>query len=151
VTPFDVLKTRLQTVQPDPFKTAPPPTPSADCCQTSLLTPRRAPPGKKNPFTCFTSVDEFPVSRRGARAKFSSLTATLPASAPSGCSFPSKWAGIWGEAVTLEEALKRIKNGGGSLSTVVLPRQKAGFWSEVATIRTEVGVRGLWKGVGTTL
>jgi solute carrier family 25 protein 39/40 len=150
VTPFDVLKTRLQTVQPDPFKTAPPPVPSADCCQTSLLTPRRAPPGKKNPFTCFSSVDEFPASRY-PRAKFSSLTA-LPAPAPSGCSFPSKWAGIWGEAVTLEEALKRIKSGGGNIySTLVLPRDKAGFWSEVAAIRSDVGVRGLWKGVGTTL
>ena len=154
MTPFDVLKTRLQTVQPDPFKTAPPTAPSAECCQTSLLTPRRAPPGKKNPFTCLTSVDEYPAARisRGTRAAFSSLTVpALPAPAPTGCSFPTKWAGIWGEAVTLEEALKRIKSGGNIYSTLVLPRDKAGFWSEIAAIRSDVGIRGLWKGVGTTL
>ena len=62
---------------------------------------------------------------------------------------------MWGEAVTLEEALARgvvSINGGG---TIVLPSTGepllGGFWNEIAAIRGENGVRGLWKGVGTTL
>lgn len=84
-----------------------------------------------------------------------------------GCAFPSKWAGIWGEAVSLEEALARnvrstnggiAMAGGDGMATLVLPLQgdrtgtkRGGFWGEVAAVRSEVGVRGLWKGVGTAL
>jgi solute carrier family 25 protein 39/40 len=68
-----------------------------------------------------------------------------PASAPTGCLQPSKWAGIWGEPVTYEEALARG-------SKVTIPGSPpGGFWNEVMAVKRETGVRGLWKGVGTTL
>lgn len=96
------------------------------------------------------------------------MTVPAPGEAPQGCAFPSKWAGIWGEAVSLEEALARnVRGGNGGLSmaggegmaTLVLPLQgqmgegvkRGGFWGEVAAVRSEVGVKGLWKGVGTAL
>jgi solute carrier family 25 protein 39/40 len=112
---------------------------------------------------------------------FASLRpSSTPAPPPSGCAFPSKWAGIWGEAVTLEEALARsvvnvggarglagvaglgggfgglggIGGVGGAGATLVLPQEgwaASGFWSEIAAVRRETGIRGLWKGVGTTL
>ena len=40
---------------------------------------------------------------------------------------------------------------------LVLPAEQGvkgvigGFWNEVAAVRRESGIRGLWKGVGTTL
>jgi solute carrier family 25 protein 39/40 len=92
---------------------------------------------------------------------FSSLrAATTPAEPPSGCLHPSKWAGIWGEAVTLEEAMARgagRMNGGSA--TLVVPQGPAGamegvmggFWGEIATVHRETGIKGLWKGVGTTM
>jgi solute carrier family 25 protein 39/40 len=45
----------------------------------------------------------------------------------------------------------------GGAATLLLPMEAqaesviGGFWNEVATVRRETGVRGLWKGVGTTL
>ena len=67
--------------------------------------------------------------------------------------------GIWGEAVTLDQALSRgmvgVGQGGGAM--LVLPAEQGvkgvigGFWNEVAAVRRESGIRGLWKGVGTTL
>lgn len=78
-----------------------------------------------------------------------------------GCAFPSKWAGIWGEAISLEEAMARNfvglgAAGSGGTATLVLPQTSGesiagGFWSEVGAVYREAGVRGLWKGVGTTL
>lgn len=29
--------------------------------------------------------------------------------------------------------------------------QHGGFWGEIAAVKRETGIRGLWKGVGTTL
>lgn len=70
--------------------------------------------------------------------------------APAGCYHPSKWAGIWGEAteaVTFEQAIRRGIPGGLPLEV----HKEGGFWNEIAAVRRETGVRGLWKGVGTTL
>lgn len=65
--------------------------------------------------------------------------------------------------MSFEEALARNVRGGGGgagvmgaegMATLVLPLQgmvRSGFWGEVAAVRAEVGVRGLWKGVGTAL
>ncbi|WVQ94101.1 hypothetical protein IAU59_001179 [Kwoniella sp. CBS 9459] len=194
MTPFDVLKTRLQTVQPHPrsgtqsVSAAPlrPPIPSSsvaasECCQTTLLSASSAAsstPRGSNPLTCYSastsassSSSTIPPSA-SARAvsstepvrqgiSFASLRpAVAPASAPDGCLHPSKWAGIWGEALTLEQALARgvVAEGGGA-SILALPQQVAraeqevlrGFWSEVAAVRRETGVKGLWKGVGTAI
>lgn len=62
--------------------------------------------------------------------------------------------------MTLEEALARglaRMNGGGG-GTLVVPQGSGmftgvmgGFWGEIATIHRETGLRGLWKGVGTTM
>lgn len=74
--------------------------------------------------------------------------------APAGCYHPSKWAGIWGEAMTFEEIMARggIMRGDGALAlNQVAAEPTHGFWSEIATVRREAGMRGLWKGVGTTL
>lgn len=76
--------------------------------------------------------------------------------APAGCYHPSKWAGIWGEAITFEEVLNRggLLRSDGALALrrpVAAETATHGFWSEIATIRREAGLRGLWKGVGTTL
>lgn len=70
--------------------------------------------------------------------------------APSGCLHPSKWAGIWGEVVSLEEAVSRGIVGlsrGGSAQLV----STGGFFNEIALVRQQAGIQGLWKGVGTTL
>lgn len=78
----------------------------------------------------------------------------LSLTAPAGCYHPSKWAGIWGEALTFEEALSRgILSPSGALAWGREARAEAapGFWSEIAAVRRETGIRGLWKGVGTTL
>ncbi|WVF66494.1 hypothetical protein IAT40_001234 [Kwoniella sp. CBS 6097] len=187
MTPFDVLKTRLQTVQPHPrsgTQSAPvpparpiPPTTSAaaaasECCQTTLLSASSAAsnvPHNSNPLTCYSaSASSIPSSSSSLSARaapegisFASLRpAVAPASAPDGCLHPSKWAGIWGEALTFEQALARgvVAQGGGA-SILALPQQVArveqevlrGFWSEVAAVRRETGVKGLWKGVGTAI
>lgn len=68
--------------------------------------------------------------------------------APSGCLHPSKWAGIWGEVVSLEEAVGR---GMVSLRGTAPMESAGGFWNEIALVRQQTGIRGLWKGVGTTL
>jgi hypothetical protein len=68
----------------------------------------------------------------------------------------------------MEEALARNMRlgngglavaGGEGMATLVLPLQgmsgegvkRGGFWGEIAAVRSEVGVKGLWKGVGTAL
>ncbi|KAK1921421.1 mitochondrial carrier domain-containing protein [Papiliotrema laurentii] len=168
MTPFDVLKTRLQTVQPHPKPSYPswqPPRPASDCCQTSVLTPNADPkarvqPVPSNPLTCFSSAS--PRTALDPHAAESSLSnvrpAQTPVAPPSGCLHPSKWAGIWGEAVTLEQAMARGVTGmNGGSATLILPLEEAGagviggFWNELATVRRETGVKGLWKGVGTTM
>jgi solute carrier family 25 protein 39/40 len=63
--------------------------------------------------------------------------------------------------MTLEEAMARgmgRMNGGGSATLVVpqgasgaLERVMGGFWGEIATVHRESGIKGLWKGVGTTM
>jgi solute carrier family 25 protein 39/40 len=47
----------------------------------------------------------------------------------------------------------------GGAATLVLPQGPAGaregvmggFWGEIATVHRETGIKGLWKGVGTTM
>jgi hypothetical protein len=55
----------------------------------------------------------------------------------------------------MEQAISRsFVGGGGGGATLVMPAEEAGlggFFHEIATIRRETGLRGLWKGVGTTL
>jgi len=162
VTPFDVVKTRLQTVQPSPrISNFPVPSPSDECCQTSLLSQPK--PTQSNPLTCYTSAaaaDSVTPKQRG-QLSFSALRASAtPADPPSGCLHPSKWAGIWGEAVTLEEAMARGmgRANGGAGGTLVVPQPvgalegvMGGFWGEIATVHRETGIKGLWKGVGTTM
>lgn len=165
VTPFDVLKTRLQTVRPHPRHAGASPVQpaplSTECCQTSVLTSPRARfpsnSGGTNPLTCVSSASSGTATLNPAAAElsFSSLrSSATPIAPPSGCLHPSKWAGIWGETIALERAMTRMGAGGASL---VLPMEGAGtgaiggFWSELATVRRETGVKGLWKGVGTTL
>ena len=52
--------------------------------------------------------------------------------------------------------MTRMSGGGGGAS-LVMPMggpgavAAGGFWNELATVHRETGVRGLWKGVGTTL
>ena len=189
MTPFDVIKTRLQTVQPPPGLPAfPIPTAADECCQTTLLSsaqqPRTAGAGghgnaagkAPNPLTCINSAPVVTPSRRSAplptSLQYSTMQpATTPAVAPSGCLHPSKWTGIWGEAVTLEEAMARnlalstnggVAGAGGGTGMLVMPIRRghphgiestsaSGFWAEIAAVRREAGIRGLWKGVGTTM
>lgn len=60
--------------------------------------------------------------------------------------------------MTLEQAMARGVTGmNGGSATLILPLEEAGagviggFWNELATVRRETGVKGLWKGVGTTM
>ena len=169
MTPFDVLKTRLQTVQPSPRIPYVPLT--EECCQTSVLTPKNASAWSSripqsnlaNPLTCLTSAatSSRPTVNPTSRSLVSSVRSTsATAAAPDGCLHPSKWAGIWGEAITLDQALARgmvgVGSGGGATFVPEAAEQAVtgvigGFWNEVAAVRRETGVRGLWKGVGTTL
>ncbi|KAK8844575.1 hypothetical protein IAR55_006422 [Kwoniella newhampshirensis] len=186
MTPFDVLKTRLQTAQPTPrpsssFAKGVAKASSSDCCQTTLVTPHhpdtglRIPPSTTaNPLSCASTTAQIsqPSSRLPVQTlSFSALRpAAAPASAPAGCLNPSKWAGIWGEPLTFDQALARGPTGGGAsggggAGVLTLPiggqaqlrrpeqlrSLGSGFWSEVAAVRAETGIRGLWKGVGTAI
>jgi hypothetical protein len=77
--------------------------------------------------------------------------------------------------VTLEEAMAKslavsmnggvgsgvgmgVNGGGGNgAGMLVMPVRNGaesvvtGFWAEIAAVRRETGMRGLWKGVGTTM
>jgi hypothetical protein len=63
--------------------------------------------------------------------------------------------------MTLEEAMARGMGGmrgGGGGATLVVPQGGAmlegamgGFWGEIATVHRQSGIKGLWKGVGTTM
>ncbi|CAD6573893.1 MAG: hypothetical protein TREMPRED_000958 [Tremellales sp. Tagirdzhanova-0007] len=170
VTPFDVLKTRLQTFQPSTTISSVAST--ADCCQTTVLSPaialssQKPSPNLMNPLTCLNSAAASSHLTSGAPSRphmSSSLIRSFEASAaalpPSGCSNPSKWGGMWGETLTFEQALARgmVASGPEAGASLVMPAGQSvtgaigGFWSEVASIRRETGIRGLWKGVGTTL
>ncbi|KAK4685168.1 hypothetical protein P7C73_g4993, partial [Tremellales sp. Uapishka_1] len=150
MTPFDVLKTRLQTHQPN-LKSRPPiPVPSTassmECCQASILTPQTS-----NPLTCLSSASAGQIEAEpipSSRVGFSSLRPSEP---PTGCLQPTRWQGIWGEAITIDQAVARGIVRNPSWSAGVEQATVGGFWNEVATVRRETGVRGLWKGVGTTL
>ncbi|KAL7420237.1 Carrier protein, mitochondrial [Cryptotrichosporon argae] len=178
MTPFDVLKTRLQTGQPHlrPEYLPPPP----DCCQTTIFA--RASPSPSS-LTCLTSAAQAPEALAAATMRSTSSTDLSRAAAsrippapvslnplqqaldkvaagpapPRGCYHPSRWAGIWGEAMTFEEALARgVIEPGGALSLAGAPQGRVaarvpGFWVEIGNVWRETGVRGLWKGVGTTL
>lgn len=56
--------------------------------------------------------------------------------------------------MSFEEAMSRglfTRGGGLALGLESQAEVSRGFWSEIANVRRETGVRGLWKGVGTTL
>jgi solute carrier family 25 protein 39/40 len=198
VTPFDVLKTRLQTVRPSqtivpsPFISMP----ETICCQTAVIRSAKAGPGPSS----LRQMASSNMSPQGTTANATCLTANMKASpqsvqlparfvpafaassstqatsmaippAPEGCLHPSKWAGIWGELITNEEA-ERLRSGGttttSSLSELSDQARKGakeltkrivstsaaegGFWNEIRVILAEpAGWRGLWKGVGTGL
>lgn len=184
VTPFDVLKTRLQTVQPHPRHSFDARNSGAalaragpeECCQTSVVasslsasSSRRTSQGE-----CLSSKTSAPRLAPGQPLLFSTLRTASPAApVPDGCLHPSKWAGIWGEAITLEQAISRTVGGsgprGGAGGTLVLAPgflgqssggpstleavggRVGGFWTEAALVFRDTGVRGLWKGVGTTM
>ncbi|WWD22880.1 hypothetical protein CI109_107375 [Kwoniella shandongensis] len=182
MTPFDVLKTRLQTVPPHPRSDIPPlgttvaKGSSSDCCQTTLLTAQSTSKSSTNPLSCASTTAQIsqPPSRLPPQAlSFSALRpAVAPVSAPNGCLNPSKWAGIWGEPLSFDQALARglgggaSHGGGGGAAVLTLPagaqqtqlhvpeqirKLSSGFWTEVAAVRRETGVKGLWKGVGTAI
>lgn len=162
MTPFDVLKTRLQTVQPQPQYPKPQlAAMSEECCQTTVLTsqtqPRLAMNTGSNPLTCLSSNEVQFTGRKPAT--FSTIpSSAMPMEAPQGCLHPSRWAGIWGEPISMDQAMASgAGRSRGGAATLLLPMEAqaesvmGGFWNEVATVRRETGVRGLWKGVGTTL
>ena len=171
VTPFDVLKTRIQTVKPSPSYTqlgskplsSMSPALAEECCQTTMLTDIGRPGNvATNPLTCFTSVSSTTPLTASSTVTIEHLNASptsMRLQAPSGCLYPSKWVGIWGETVTIEQGLSRgaasltaaravASNAGSTPLSAVIP---GGFWNEIAAVRREAGVRGLWKGAGTTL
>ncbi|WWC85499.1 uncharacterized protein L201_000363 [Kwoniella dendrophila CBS 6074] len=190
MTPFDVLKTRLQTVQPHPrpdtslSQVIQPEVLSEECCQNTLLnnsiTSNRSNFNEFNkisPLRCQSSASTSSVlhssSTNTQHLSFASLgnsnsRSLIPIEAPEGCLHPSKWSGIWGEALTLESALSSNTTRPSTVGLGVLQipinqripsnaieqeqRQvMRGFFSELAAVRKENGIRGLWKGVGTAI
>jgi len=206
VTPFDVLKTRLQTVRPS--QTTMPnarPTPMDTlCCQTAVLpsapetaqagpgpnslkqriTPTSFSPLNTANATCLSAqiaptiskgssfVPSFATGSGRSGLQLSTMSgsgATLIPPAPEGCLHPSKWAGIWGEIVTQDEAerLRRSTSAGKGIAALgeqaregakeigkklVGAGSEGGFVHEIRVIMAEpAGWRGLWKGVGTGL
>ncbi|WVQ85145.1 hypothetical protein IAT38_007310 [Cryptococcus sp. DSM 104549] len=197
MTPFDVLKTRLQTVPPHPTPDPATAAAAAECCQKTVIdvgahkrpSAARIPPANANApspagwggaaaagnesLTCYSSATSSSTTSTMSSSSSSSSAGTsrmayasfrpaaAPTPAPSGCLNPSKWAGIWGEPITFES----LRSGGGGFGAgagvLTLPREAVivqpetggravpGFWSELAAVRRETGVRGLWKGVGT--
>ncbi|WVN86042.1 uncharacterized protein L203_101200 [Cryptococcus depauperatus CBS 7841] len=186
MTPFDVLKTRLQTVPPHLHSEvtypahlpAPQSLPSAglrsgatdltaNCCQEAILDSR----GRltSNPLACTSPLDSSVV--RGSQISTETFSKALssdfalrlssrPSAPPTGCLNPSKWAGIWGEPITFDS----IQFNRNSAGVLVLPQNSAnvvesgvgvasegGFLREIAAVRREAGIRGLWKGVGTAI
>ncbi|WWC57772.1 uncharacterized protein I303_100307 [Kwoniella dejecticola CBS 10117] len=192
MTPFDVLKTRLQTVQPHPrpeysISKIIQPT-SEECCQTTLLSNSNPQSRSRiSPIQCQTtsstssalhssSTNTQHVSFANLRPSAAGIGSIPLQEAPEGCLHPSKWSGIWGEALTLESgvsnpSLSRNSSigsiGGAGVGVLQMPTHAQerirlsavqseeqvmrGFFSELAAVRRENGVRGLWKGVGTAI
>ncbi len=197
VTPFDVLKTRMQTVQScREASTRIIPLGDNACCQTAVLPQtitssaalRRQMPGSlpSAPQTCLTStlparssvVASSTTSTPSGLASWLARSRLAQAIAPpKGCNQPSKWAGIFGERISHNEAqhIERFAyagsssaggggmTGGLTLDAATLEALNAermatgaravenGFWREVAVVIRSDGVSGLWKGVGTSL
>lgn len=68
---------------------------------------------------------------------------------PEGCLHPSKWAGIWGETMTLDEAQSLLRGAETGRGAAVV--QQNGFWQEVGVVLKDTGYKGLWRGTGTAL
>lgn len=147
MTPFDVLKTRLQTVQPT--VRVPAPAVPAECCQTVVL------PARLSGAAAVAAGGECATSVIPGAPRPGPSSRHVVLAAPTGCYHPSKWAGIWGESeATALGTIALRRNGAADVAAgaaVLAPERERGFWGEVAAVRRETGVRGLWKGVGTTL
>lgn len=80
----------------------------------------------------------------------SSGTAALYAPPPpEGCLHPSKWSGIWGETMTLDEAQSLLRGAEATRRAAIV--QESGFWQEVRVVLQDTGYKGLWRGTGTAL
>jgi len=166
VTPFDVLKTRLQSrppPRPKPTHPLPPAVPLSSnslnpCCTTTLLNrPHLAASGPPPPLLpsaasssttshrahqlyCASSSDVTRLLRNAS----SSAAIRLDLVPPVGCESPAGWRRLIDDFRTgkLDVPAGNAKGKGVALG---------GFWEEVQSVRRESGIRGLWKGVGTTL
>ncbi|GHJ85078.1 hypothetical protein NliqN6_1480 [Naganishia liquefaciens] len=185
MTPFDVLKTRLQTHRPGAASNT---QSNVVCCQTGII-PEIGRSGAQSTtitststlsqtgristigMTCLSSSAAeasavsastqtaqrfFPFSTSGSPAfsgatvSGSGGTATLYAPPPpEGCLHPSKWAGIWGETMTLDEAQSLLRGAETGRGGAVV--QQNGFWQEVGVVLKDTGYKGLWRGTGTAL
>lgn len=170
MTPFDVLKTRLQSRPPPQPKTTPPPVPltslsssTNSCCTTTLLNRPTLNPNANVtpplPSSALSSASSS-SSHRAHQLYCSSSDATrllrnasshsaagairLDLVPPVGCESPAGWRRLIDDFRTgkLDVSGGNAKGKGVALG---------GFWEEVQSVRRESGIRGLWKGVGTTL
>lgn len=185
VTPFDVLKTRLQTHRPSTVSSI---QPDIVCCQTGIIPEIGRSGSQSTTITSTSSISQagrvsttgmtclsssgaesaaaslpsqtaqrfFPFSASGSPAfsgasvSRSAGTATLYAPPPpEGCLHPSKWAGIWGETMTLDEAQSLLRGAESGRGGALV--QQNGFWQEVRVVLKDTGYKGLWRGTGTAL
>ncbi|KAJ9098136.1 hypothetical protein QFC21_004465 [Naganishia friedmannii] len=189
MTPFDVLKTRLQTHRPS---SAPANQPNIVCCQTGVI-PEIGRSGAQSTtitstsaitqtgrtstmgMTCLSSPGAaesataslssqtaqrfFPLSASSGSSAFASAATSTASSSgtaalyapppPEGCLHPSKWSGIWGETMTLDEAQNLLRGAEARRGATVV--QGSGFWQEVRVVLQDTGYKGLWRGTGTAL
>lgn len=158
MTPFDVLKVRMQThtprVRSSPAAPAAPAagiTPADVCCQT--VAPN-VPSSTRSSSTLGSTLIRQRAAESLRVATGGGGGGGSVAMAPAGCINPSKWTGIWGETVTLDEAMDRLARQRARAAPNVLAgvaRGGGGFWAEIGVVMSETGVKGLWKGVGTGL
>ncbi|KAJ9117543.1 hypothetical protein QFC22_004393 [Naganishia vaughanmartiniae] len=189
MTPFDVLKTRLQTHRPS---STPANQPNIVCCQTGVIpeigrsgvqsttitsTSSFTQSGRSSTtgMTCLSSSGAaaesatasissqtaqrfFPLSTSGSSAFAASAAPTASSAGaaalyapppPEGCLHPSKWSGIWGETMTLDEAQSLLRGAEARRGATVV--QGSGFWQEVRVVLQDTGYKGLWRGTGTAL
>lgn len=184
MTPFDVLKTRLQTHRPS---SAPSAQPNIVCCQTGIIpeigrsgaqsttitsTSAISQAGRTSTtgMTCLSSSGESTAATLTSQTaqRFFPLTSGVPSFSgassatvnagsaaiyapppPEGCLHPSKWAGIWGETMTLDEAQSLLRGAETGRGAAVV--QQNGFWQEVGVVLKDTGYKGLWRGTGTAL